>query len=932
VWPADLNRDGTTDLVGRAFDASRQAFTLSVALGRGHGTYAEPIRSIYQVTPWAVGDLNRDGRIDVLGISNHAPNDRRTLLFAAGMGDGTLGPAASIASAGGAFTFALVVDIDGNGTRDIIAGEEPDLVSVYSGNGDFTFSPPVRLVTGRGPRDGIVGDFNGDGLRDIAVANDEAQSLSIFVNGGGLLFARRDVAVDRPINDITVRDLTGDGVLDLVLAGAAADGDLSADGRVYVLSGNGNATFEPPTTYETGRGAFRVVVGDFTHDGRLDIATGNRSAVRTTCGGGPPSPDGSGGTGRLTYWDTVSILAGRSDGTFAAAVDFSLSTDFEPYDPAFINTLTSLNTSDLDGDGFTDLIASGGAILLSRAPRSNGAPVSQPEELFADSAVENLIGRAGDPDSHALTFTWTNDEGEVVGTEPSPCVAIPTGDSTFTLTVDDGHGGTASATIASFLPTEQVLEIVSPSDFDAVTVLRTTEPYQIRWRRASALFSSFDVLVQAYGEDGGAAGPVPGCQNVPGTSTACTWEGPGPASSQPLQFVLRGRRVDGVRDAVDLSAPFQIEGSGSQPLPPEWRANDVGAPAAAGSARADNGVFAIEGSGFDIWGTSEEFHWVHQAIDGDFQITARVIGIENVDRWVKAGLMVRASDMDPQASHASLFATPGKGIAFQRRAAASESSVHTAGPFIAAPVWLRLARVGSRISAYYRRDASEGWSHISDDTIALAPAVHVGLAVSSHVDGTLASASFDNVTIQRGEPWQSIGIGASQVGAYLDTGSALTVRGAGFDVWGTADGLQYVYKRMSGDGSIVARVNSISNTHAWAKAGVMIRETTSPGSPHAMSLVSAAKGLALQFRPTADGASQSGPIASGTAPQWVKLERRASTFIASVSTDGLAWRELGRATIVMSDDVLAGVAITSHNTGALATAEFDNVSVVIRRP
>jgi regulation of enolase protein 1 (concanavalin A-like superfamily) len=918
VWPADFNKDGITDLVGRAFDHSRHVSTLAVARGHGDGTYDAPITSAYQATPWAVGDLNRDGKIDVLAVSNQAPNDRRTLLVVSGNGDGTLGPASTIASTNGPFTFALVIDIDGNGTRDIVAGEEPDGVSIYTGNGDLTFSPPFQLVTGRGPRDGIAADFNGDGLRDIAVANDEGQTLSIFLNGGGLLFSRRDVAVDRPTNDITVRDLTGDGIVDLVLAGAAHDKELFAEGRVYVLAGNGNGTFEPPDVYDTGRGAFRVVVGDFTHDGRLDIATGNRAAVSTACGGS-----------RLTYWDTVSILEGRSDGTFAPAVNFSLATDFEPFDPTFINTLTSLNTSDLDGDGHTDLIASGGAILLSRAPRANSAPAAQPEPLFADGPIANVLAHASDPDFHALTFTWTNEEGQLVGTEPSPCVAVPTGDSVFTLTVDDGHGGIASETVASFLPTEQVLEIVSPSDFDNETILHTDEPYEIRWRRTQNLFSSFDVFVQDYGEEGGAAMPVPGCQNVPGTANGCTWQLPGPASMQHRQFVVRGHRNDNVRDAIDSSAAFEVMDSGAQPLPPGWQASEVGAASAAGSARSANGVFTIAGSGADIWDTADEFHWVHQAIDGDFEVIARVLSVENVDRWVKAGLMIRASGSDAAAAHASVFATPGKGIAFQRRRSGGEISVHTAGPLLAAPVWLRLVRSGSSVVAYSRRDASEGWSRIGEDTIALGRTVQVGLAVSSHVDGTLASASFDSVTIEPGQAWQSATIGVSTVaGSALESNSTFTVRGGGADIWGAADGFQFVYKRMSGDGSVTARVASLQNTNAWAKAGVMIRDGTSPGARHAFSLVSAARGTALQFRPTTGGASASGAIVEGAAPRWVKLERRANTFISSVSIDGSAWQEIGRTTIPMSAEVLAGLAVTSHNPAALAAAVFDDVRFV----
>src|SRR5262245_52218950 len=80
VWPADLNKDGVTDLVGRAFDPIRQMSTLAVARGHGDGTYDAPLTSAYQATPWAVGDLNRDGRIDVLAIANDAPDDRRTLI------------------------------------------------------------------------------------------------------------------------------------------------------------------------------------------------------------------------------------------------------------------------------------------------------------------------------------------------------------------------------------------------------------------------------------------------------------------------------------------------------------------------------------------------------------------------------------------------------------------------------------------------------------------------------------------------------------------------------------------------------------------------------------------------------------------------------------------------------------------------------------
>jgi hypothetical protein len=672
-------------------------------------------------------------------INDQPPDDRRTLTIIAGSGDGTVAHAFTIATQAGPFTFALAADIDGNGTRDIVAGQEPDLVNVYPGNGDLTFGSPVLLASGAGPRDAITGDFNGDGLRDITVANGDGESVSIFVNGGTLLFTRRDIAFDRQINDVTTRDLDGDDILDLVLAGASRDHNVFAEGRVYVLTGNGDGSFNPPTAYATARGAFRIVAGDFDHDGRLDIATGNRSAIRSTCGGD-----------RLTYWDTVSILSGRSDGTFADPVDFSLSSTFEPFDPTFINTLTSLNTSDVDGDGFPDLIASGGAVLVSLDPRANEAPSPLAETVFADGPVANAIGRATDPNFHALSFTWTDDEGRIVGTEPSPCVAVPSGHGIFTLTVDDGHGGTASTTVASFLPTENVLEIVRPNDFDTETVLEPGVPYEIRWRRWPGLYSSFDVLVRDVSEDESAPLMlVPGCQDVAGSANGCVWLDPGPVSSTLRQFVVRGHRNDGVRDAIDGSAPFEVRGTHTGSLPDEWTSEDIGDTRLAGSARFGGDVFTIEGSGADIWGTADAFRWIHQPVTGSFEIVVRVASVQNVDRWVKAGLMIRASGTDPSAAHASLFATPGKGVAFQRRRAQGDASVHTAGPAIASPVWLRLVRSGSRVVAYYRRDTADAWTRIGSDTIALGESVEVGLAVSSHVSTSLATAVFDNLRIDR---------------------------------------------------------------------------------------------------------------------------------------------------------------------------------------
>jgi regulation of enolase protein 1 (concanavalin A-like superfamily) len=122
-------------------------------------------------------------------------------------------------------------------------------------------------------------------------------------------------------------------------------------------------------------------------------------------------------------------------------------------------------------------------------------------------------------------------------------------------------------------------------------------------------------------------------------------------------------------------------------------------------------------------------------------------------------------------------------------------------------------------------------------------------------------------------------------------------------------------------------VASVQNVASWVKAGVMIRETLSPGSAHAFMLVSAAKGVAFQRRTVTGGTSTSTAGSLSTAPRWVKLVRSADTFSAYESGDGTTWTLVGTDTIPMAATVYVGLAVTSHNTSASATCTFDGVTI-----
>ena len=96
-------------------------------------------------------------------------------------------------------------------------------------------------------------------------------------------------------------------------------------------------------------------------------------------------------------------------------------------------------------------------------------------------------------------------------------------------------------------------------------------------------------------------------------------------------------------------------------------------------------------------------------------------------------------------------------------------------------------------------------------------------------------------------------VGAS--GSASGSNGSFTLRGAGADIWGSADGFQFAYRSLTGDGEIITRVAGVDYLHAWSKAGVMMRESLSAGARHAFMFASAGKGLAFQRRVWSDGSS-----------------------------------------------------------------------------
>lgn len=168
--------------------------------------------------------------------------------------------------------------------------------------------------------------------------------------------------------------------------------------------------------------------------------------------------------------------------------------------------------------------------------------------------------------------------------------------------------------------------------------------------------------------------------------------------------------------------------------------------------------------------------------------------------------------------------------------------------------------------------------------------------------------------------------GPGQAGGASFGGGTWTVSGGGADIWGTSDAFNYAYAAVSGDCSIVARVTSVQNTNAWAKAGVMIREALDASSTHALVAVTPGNGVAFQRRINTGGSSSDTHLPGLVAPYWVRLVRSGNTFTAMCSPNGGTWTTIGSASINMASAAYIGLAVTAHDDTQLCTALFDNTT------
>lgn len=175
--------------------------------------------------------------------------------------------------------------------------------------------------------------------------------------------------------------------------------------------------------------------------------------------------------------------------------------------------------------------------------------------------------------------------------------------------------------------------------------------------------------------------------------------------------------------------------------------------------------------------------------------------------------------------------------------------------------------------------------------------------------------------------WSAANVGAvSLPGASTYASGIFSVTGSGRGLSTTADQFRFVYVQMSGDGRITARLTTgVSGTGAMV--GLVLRDTLSPGSRGVSFVATGASKLELLRRTNTDRWTTPEVDTAGTAPTWLRLERRGTTIVATQSSDGITWRTFGSTTVSLATTVYAGLAVASGSTSRSLTGTFASVTV-----
>ena len=418
---------------------------------------------------------------------------------------------------------------------------------------------------------------------------------------------------------------------------------------------------------------------------------------------------------------------------------------------------------------------------------------------------------------------------------------------------------------------------------------------------------------------------------------------------------------------------------------------DIGTNDIPGSSTGSGTDWIVKGSGSDIWGSTDHFHYLHFNHTGDATVSCLVKSFTGTtNSWRKGGIMFRkfvdGTETNTEAaarSPHSMIELTGWGIAHQSRTCENCGSVSAHDHYDTSNVWLRLVKEGNTITSYVKRDGDYDYMLFNSlEGVDLGDSYYVGLAITSHDQTVLGELDVSNFEISN-EAWTlPNNAAATEVG---DTGhNSIWIQQVGEGVWaidaagvdigvsslplllvqlsfrtvlfveylsklyiisynlhlpifmhtnqGTADSFGFFDSLQTGDVAATLQLEKVVRRHANTKGGLMMRASHAVDSAHVSLLVCPDGGVTMFWRETAGGETQSHTAGVMQEHVLLRLVKTGNSVECSYKHPGQTnWFVLGTATAEFDSvgGYYVGQAITSANYGQHARLTGSAVEITL---
>ena len=362
-----------------------------------------------------------------------------------------------------------------------------------------------------------------------------------------------------------------------------------------------------------------------------------------------------------------------------------------------------------------------------------------------------------------------------------------------------------------------------------------------------------------------------------------------------------------------------------------WVTQDQGPPATRGIGGESSGTFTLIGSGTGYTSTNDSGHMLFRQLftaAGDATIVARLTNLSGPGTRL-AGITMRDSSWKG-GKRVNLLLDGTGTVQFRKRATLGATDTATTISGSAAPLWMKLERIGGTVTASHAPDVSGApgaWVTDGTSAITMNNNLIVGLVVSAGASTpATATAIFDSVTVTpaiSGPAQHSEDIGSYPLaGSSSESAGTVTVT-----AYGNYDGSggHFRYQQIWGDCVVTARLTNHNGSARGAQSGVGLRDTTDAGA-HAFYGNTSIDGYQVHWRSTPGGSS--GALqSSGTG--YIRLIRKGNTVNAyKASSLAGPWAlNSGNLPVVLTGPLQVGLVVDSASTTLNAIGTFTNFTV-----